>query len=76
MTMRKDEAQNHAGIERGLTARRAISPTELAAQLGVSPASALRACRDGRVRSVRFGKRFLVPADEADRILQSGLPAA
>jgi excisionase family DNA binding protein len=53
-----------------LRERRFISPTELAAQLGVSPASALRACRDGRVRSVRFGKRFLIPIDEVERLLK------
>jgi excisionase family DNA binding protein len=64
--------------ERSLVTRRAISPTELAIQLGVSPASTLRACRDGRVRCTRFGKRFLIPVDEADRILQneSGVTAA
>ena len=56
----------------GVTARLAISPTELALQLGVSPASALRACKQGRVRCVRFGKRYLIPADEAERILNAG----
>jgi len=66
-TKQRDDA------ERNLTARRAISPTELAFQLGVSPASALRACREGRVRCTRFGKRFLIPADEAERILQGDL---
>ena len=73
---RRPDATPLVGADRNLTARRAISPSELAAQLGVSPASALRACRDGRVRAIRFGKRFLVPADEADRILSGGLPAA
>lgn len=55
-----------------VTIRKAISPTELAMQLGVSPASALRACRVGRVRAVKFGKQLLVPADEADRLLAEG----
>jgi hypothetical protein len=60
----------------GLTTRREISPNELALQLGVSPASALRACKQRRVRCVRFGKRYLIPADEADRILNAGIPPA
>ena len=60
----------------GVTTRRAISPNELALQLGVSPASTLRACKQGRVRCVRFGKRYLIPADEADRILGAGIPSA
>jgi len=59
-----------------LTQRRAISPRELSIQLGISEASALRACRSGRVRAIRFGKRFLVPLPEVDRILREGLPAA
>jgi hypothetical protein len=59
-------------IERDLTARKGISPTELAMQLGVSPASTLRGCREGRVRCVRFGRRFVIPVDEADRILAGG----
>jgi hypothetical protein len=60
-----------------ITARRAISPTELSIQLGLSRSSVLRACRDGRVRCTRFGRRFIIPFDEAGRILATGtLPAA
>jgi hypothetical protein len=57
------------GSERSLTARKGISPAEFATQMGVSTASALRACREKRVRCVRFGKRIIIPADEADRLL-------
>jgi excisionase family DNA binding protein len=56
-------------MDNSVTTRRAISPSELAQQLGVSDASVLRACREGRVRCVRFGHRFLIPADEATRLL-------
>jgi excisionase family DNA binding protein len=72
MSQGEDAAKRRDGV----TTRRAISPNELALQLGVSPASALRACKQGRVRCVRFGKRYLIPADEADRILNAGIPPA
>ncbi len=62
--------------QESVTTRRAISPNELALQLGVSPASTLRPCKQRRVRCVRFGKRFLIPADEVERILDVGIPSA
>jgi excisionase family DNA binding protein len=71
-----EKRQNQRVVDPALTERRAISPAELGRQLGVSTASALRACRDGRVRSIRFGKRFLIPADEAERLLSVGMSAA
>jgi len=58
-----------------LTARRAISPREFAQQMGISEASALRACRDKRIRCVRLGKRYLIPVDESARVLREGLDA-
>ena len=74
---RKASAGTHRiSPDQNVIARRAISPNELALQLGVSPASALRACRNGTVRAVRFGRRFLIPADEAERILCAGTLSA
>jgi excisionase family DNA binding protein len=71
------EAGKRLGKRDDVIVRRAISPNELALQLGVSPASTLRACREKRIRCVRFGKRFLIPADEAERVLREGfLPTA
>jgi len=75
---RHERSSPHGGgdADRELTARRAISTHSLAVQLGISDASVLRGCRDGRVRAIRFGKRWLIPPDEADRIMRGGLPAA
>jgi excisionase family DNA binding protein len=66
------QRQSAADIE----TRRAISPAELAHQLGVSTASTLRGCRDGRIRCVRFGRRFLIPIGEVDRLLAAATSAA
>ena len=54
--------------------RRAETLQELAMSLGVSYDSFLRAAHDGRLRTIRIGKRLLVPADEASRISNEGLP--
>ena len=56
--------------------RRAESLHELAMSLGVSYDSLWRAAHDGRLRTIRIGKRLLVPADEASRISSEGLPRA
>ncbi len=53
--------------------RKAISPTQLAKELGVSPAAMLRACRNRSIRCVRFGRRLLIPADEGARIMREGM---
>ncbi len=46
---------------------------EFAESIGMSYDSVFRAAKDGRLKTVRFGKRRLVPADEADRVMRDGL---
>lgn len=52
-----------------------IGVKELAEQLGCSPYAIYKACENGTVRHVRMGKRYLIPAGEAKRILAEGLHA-
>jgi excisionase family DNA binding protein len=49
--------------------RAAFSPAEIAERLGLSEAAVLRACRSGVIRSVRIGRRILIPASEPQRLL-------
>jgi excisionase family DNA binding protein len=53
--------------------RRAETMREFAKSLGVSYDTAWRASSDGRLRTIRFGKRLLVPAAEVERVLSEGL---
>jgi hypothetical protein len=46
---------------------------DFAASIGVSYDSAYRAACDGRLKTVRFGRKLLVPAVEADRVAREGL---
>jgi len=40
--------------------------------LGVCCATVARACRDGRIRCVAFGRRRLIPDDELRRVAREG----
>jgi excisionase family DNA binding protein len=53
--------------------RRAETMREFAASLGVSYDTAWRAATDGRLKTIRFGKRRLIPAAEVERVLSEGL---
>jgi len=53
---------------------RTLTIAEAAAQLGVSPAAAYAAARNGELPSLRLGKRVLVPRDAFERLLD-GHPA-
>ena len=53
--------------------RRAERLKDFAASLGISYDSAFRAARAGTLRTVRFGKSILIPADEAERVAREGL---
>jgi excisionase family DNA binding protein len=53
--------------------RRAETMREFAASLGVSYDTAWRAATDGRLKTIRFGKRLLIPAAEVARVLAEGL---
>lgn len=52
---------------------RAEGLRDFAASLGISFDTAYRAAKDGRLKTIRFGKRMLVPAAEADRVAREGL---
>lgn len=53
--------------------RRAESLREFAASLGISYDSAFRKAQSGQLKTVRFGRRVLVPAPEIERVLAEGL---
>lgn len=53
--------------------RRAETMREFARSLGVSYDTAWRAASDGRLKTIKFGKRLLVPAAEVERVLAEGL---
>jgi len=44
-----------------------------AACFDISYDSAFRAARDGKLKTIRFGKRRLVPAEEIARVMREGL---
>jgi excisionase family DNA binding protein len=48
----------------------------LAALITYHPESVRRAIRQGRIKALRFGKSWRIPAPEVRRILTVGLPVA
>lgn len=44
-----------------------------AVRFDISYDTAFRAARDGKLKTIRFGKRRLVPAEEIARVLREGL---
>ena len=48
------------------------SYAEAADFLGVCGATVARACRDGRIHCVAFGRRRLIPDDELRRVAREG----
>ena len=48
----------------------AYSPGELARALGISKTYAYSLLREGRIRSIRVGSRWLVPVREVDAFLR------
>lgn len=53
--------------------RRAETLKEFCRSLGVSEDSGWRAVKSGKLKSIRFGHRILVPAAEIERVLREGL---
>ena len=53
--------------------RRAEGLREFAESMSISYDSAFRKATSGQLRTVRFGRRILVPADEVKRIIEEGL---
>jgi excisionase family DNA binding protein len=55
------------------TEKRAESLKQVAASFGVSYDTFFRAAKAGRIRTIRFGTRLFVPADEIERLSRDGL---
>lgn len=53
-------------------ARRAYSPGEAAAVLGIGRTTVYQLVSEGRLRVVKIGVRTLIPATEIDRLLNDG----
>ena len=52
--------------------RRALSPREAERTLGISHASLYRAIKSGRLRTIKFGSRTLIPIDAIEKLLEQG----
>ncbi len=55
------------------TQRRAESLKAFCASFGISYDLGFRAVKDGRLKTIRFGKRLFVPASEVERVAREGL---
>jgi len=72
--MKNREGQFGVGIEPGgRGTRRAEGLREFSNSIGVSYDSVFRAAQDGRLKTLRFGKRRLVPVEEIARVMREGL---
>jgi len=61
------------GVAPSTVSRRAEGLREFARSIGVSYDTCFRKSQSGELRTIRFGRRILVPGDEVARILQEGL---
>ena len=59
------------GKRRDEVERLAYSPGELARALGISKTYAYQLLREGRIKSIRVGWRWLVPVREVEAFLRS-----
>lgn len=50
-----------------------LAPKDFCAQFGVAPSTTYRWLREGRIRSLRLGRRYLIPREELERIEREGL---
>jgi hypothetical protein len=55
------------------TQKRAESLKSFCASFGISYDLGFRAAKDGRLKTIRFGKKLYVPASEIERISREGL---
>lgn len=58
------------------TERRAEPLKVFCASFGFSYDLGFRAAKDGRLKTIRFGKRLFVPASEIERVSREGLGRA
>jgi hypothetical protein len=71
-----DDAAANNSATTDATSRPALWTTSgLATAVGYHPESIRRAIRQGRIRTVRFGRGHRISDAEAQRILKEGLPA-
>jgi excisionase family DNA binding protein len=56
-----------------LIGKRALPLKEFCSAMGFSYDTGLRAVRAGSLRSVRVGKRILIPVEETERVAKEGL---
>jgi excisionase family DNA binding protein len=61
--------------EGGQMDRKALSLTEAADALGIHRHTLRQLVEDGRLRSVRVGRRYLIPVAEIDRFLAQAAKA-
>lgn len=50
------------------------TPQELAAALGLQPQTVMKFCREERIKCIRVGRLYRIPAPEFDRVLREGVP--
>jgi hypothetical protein len=53
--------------------KRAEPLKQVAASFNISYDTAFRAAKSGRIKTIRFGKRLLVPVVEIERLSREGL---
>lgn len=69
---RNDAFPNQAGF----TERLAYGVEEFAELLGIGRTTAFNLIKDGRIKAIKLGARTLIPASEAQALIQSLLTAA
>jgi excisionase family DNA binding protein len=53
-----------------------VSPKDFWSKFGIAASTTYRWIREGRIRAIRLGKRFVIPRAEIDRIEKEGLADA
>ena len=78
--MEKDVANTTGGGWRGMPRhtvidkRLCVTVPEAAAMLGISRNFAYQLVREGKLPSIRFGKRILIPRVALEKMLEMGVP--
>lgn len=63
-------------VENETSEARLYEPRAFARVIAWHPESVRRAIRQGRIKAVRLGGGWRIPADEVSRICSAGLPSA
>lgn len=51
---------------------RFMAPKELAARMGVHYLTVLKRVDSGEIKAIRFGRKWKIPIEEANRVMQEG----